>query len=376
MKIHALTFNDTARQWQLSRTEFNRLTLLVGASGVGKTQILDAIMKLQYITRGHSQKGIQWKIEFSINHHNRYLWEGAFENHGLDEDLLLPHLLRDISAPHILYERLFCNDLVIIERDEKNIVLEGQKTVKLPQQQSAIFLLKEEDAITPIYTAFQKIILNDYNKEINSFSSNEINIQPEHYLTLESIQASELSIKTKLYLIAQNCPSIFEQIKRRFKDVFIFVEDIKIEPILSHRLLEFMRGIPFIQIKEYGVKQWIHESYLSSGMSRTLMQIGELYLSANGTVALIDEFENSLGVNCINEVTGDLLTSPRDLQFIITSHHPYIINSIGYENWKLVTRKAGVVSTHNATDFNLGKSKHEAFTQLINLDAYAEGVEA
>jgi Fe-S cluster assembly ATPase SufC len=103
------------------------------------------------------------------------------------------------------------------------------------------------------------------------------------------------------------------------------------------------------------------------------MHISQLYLSAEGTIILIDEFENSLGVNCIDTVSN-LLLENRDLQFIITSHHPYIINKIGMEHWKIVTRRGGVVTVKDASHFNLGKSSHQAFMQLINLDAYSEGI--
>ncbi|MDF5726138.1 MAG: ATP-binding protein, partial [Rhizonema sp. PD37] len=59
---------------------------------------------------------------------------------------------------------------------------------------------------------------------------------------------------------------------------------------------------------------------------------------------------------------------------IITSHHPYIINNIKMEHWKIVTRKGGIVTAQDAKDFNLGKSRHQAFMQLINLSDYKEGI--
>ncbi|MGB3265930.1 MAG: ATP-binding protein, partial [Microcoleus sp.] len=86
-----------------------------------------------------------------------------------------------------------------------------------------------------------------------------------------------------------------------------------------------------------------------------------------------DEFENSLGINCIDVVT-DLIVENRNIQFILTSHHPYIINNIGMEHWKIVTRQGGVVTVKDAKDLNLGKSRHQAFTQLINLEEYSEGI--
>jgi len=110
-------------------------------------------------------------------------------------------------------------------------------------------------------------------------------------------------------------------------------------------------------------------------MLRTLLQLSELYLCAEGTVFLIDEFENSLGINCINEVINDILTSKRQLQFILTSHHPYIINAIDVKNWKLVTRNGGIVKTHNVYKFGIGKSKHDTFMQLLQLEEYQTGQE-
>lgn len=86
------------------------------------------------------------------------------------------------------------------------------------------------------------------------------------------------------------------------------------------------------------------------------------------------EFENSLGVNCIDEITDDLIHSKNSIQFILTSHHPYIINTVKMGSWKIIARKAGVVYSYNAEQLRLGKSKHDAFIQLINLDEYSTGI--
>ena len=64
MKILNLTYEDKALKWSLEKANFEKLTLLVGASGVGKTQILNSIMKLKAIADGKSISGIKWNIEF------------------------------------------------------------------------------------------------------------------------------------------------------------------------------------------------------------------------------------------------------------------------------------------------------------------------
>ena len=247
------------------------------------------------------------------------------------------------------------------------------KTVKLPQEKRVINLLKEEDEISIIYKNFQKITFHDHSETTtNRVSHGDMNLKVEKYKSIQDIQESDESVRTKLYLTLYKSKTTFNVIKEKFIDFFPYVENIKIEPISSKKILQ---EIPFIQIKEKGIEHWIDERQLSSGMLRTLLHISELYLGANGTVILVDEFENSLGINCIDEMTNELIIHKRDLQFIITSHHPYIINNINYANWKIVTRNAGNVTSRDATDFNFSKSKHEAFTQLINLDEYSEGVE-
>ena len=109
-------------------------------------------------------------------------------------------------------------------------------------------------------------------------------------------------------------------------------------------------------------------------MFRTLSQITILTLAQDGDVILIDEFENGLGVNCIDKLAQQILEPEKDVQIIITSHHPYIINTIPYKKWKIVTRSKSDVHVLNATDLNIGEhSRHEAFLQLVQTKAFITG---
>ena len=153
---------------------------------------------------------------------------------------------------------------------------------------------------------------------------------------------------------------VFAEIIYEFKNIFPQVEDVRFALLEKYDLYE-------LEIKERGT-DWISQGEISSGMFKTLMHISGMRLLAEGSVILIDEFENSLGVNCIDAAAGDLVHPERNLQYIITSHHPYIINNIDMRYWKVVMREGAKVSTKNAVQLKLGKSKHEAFKQLLNLD--------
>lgn len=360
----------------------------MGASGVGKTQILRAILKLKKISRGASLNGLKWHIKFSTQKDHTYEWQGGFENKGFLQGLVSEFESEEDEKdlPTIEYEKLFIDENLVIDRTQNGILFNGAKTVKLSQTESVISLLKEEQQIKNVYQEFGRILFDDYSRNhsemetgwIRFFLDRDIDVKLKKFTTLESIRNSDESLKTKLYLSYKNERQIFDEIKDTFIDVFPYVEDIKVEPLNksndNEKLHPLLREAPFIQIKEKGVHNWIEERKMSSGMFRALMHISEIHLCAYGTLILIDEFENSLGINCIDEVTRCIVSNRRNLQFIITSHHPYIINNINLKNWKLITRKAGVVKSYDATKFITGESKHKAFTQLINLDEYLEGV--
>ena len=165
MKILNLTYEDKALKWSLEKANFEKLTLLVGASGVGKTQILNSIMKLKAIADGKSISGIKWNIEFVTLENELYNWSGEFENKG-DEDFSDDDdddLKR--NKPSVLSETLSLNGKLIIKRNSESILFNDVKTVKLPNQQSIIYLLKEEDLIKFINENQKDLIkiLNNFN---------------------------------------------------------------------------------------------------------------------------------------------------------------------------------------------------------------------
>lgn len=385
MKINSLSFSDTATNWNLPKIDFDDLTLLVGASGVGKTQILKSILRLKAIAKGKSIEGTKWDVQFTTIDDSEYRWAGEFEKG--ERDNLFKTLDEDFNAK-LVFETLSLNSKVIVERNLDYIKFNGTKTVKLAQDESVLHLLKEEELINAAYSSFQKMIFSDQvdSKDTSiSISLDQIGIANdklvEKYDTIEKIRASDENIIKKLYLTSQNVPEVFSIIEKRYTDIFPFVTDIKVAPLESDNnrgshFESFFNQIIIIQIKEKNVADWIPQTRISSGMYRTLIHLSELYLCPEGTVMLIDEFENSLGINCIDELTDDLQSfSDRKLQFVVTSHHPYIINHIDYKHWKLVTRKGSEVMVTKASDIvDFSKSKQQAFMQLIQLEEFTTGI--
>jgi predicted ATPase len=369
MKIKKVAFWDNLREWRFEPICFSNLALLVGVSGVGKTQILKGILNLQRIANGASLNGLAWDITFSTKNNVEYRWQGEFET---QKNLpIIPNEEDETNEFRMVREHLLIEGNLIIERTPNEIIFKGHTTPKLSPFQSVVEILNQEDDILPAHEAFNKITSNNSSSmDYYDMNYTAISNLPKSDTYLRAIKETDVPIQIKLAFICSHYSDLFNKIKRIFVQAFPQVEDIKIEAVQDEK----SSFITFpIQIKEKGVNNWIFQNNISSGMLKTLVHISELYLSPEGTVILIDEFENSLGINCIDVVT-DLIVENKSIQFILTSHHPYIINNIGMEHWKIVTRQGGVVTVKDAKDLNLGKSRHQAFTQLINLEEYSEGI--
>lgn len=393
MKINQLSYYESNQKWKFENINFADFNLLVGVSGVGKSKIINAIINLQHIVNGISLNGVKWDLKFTSDGEN-FRWQGEFENDQAI-DILLPGKI----GFKIISEYLYKEDIAVIERNRNEIKFNGNLIPKLSPFQSVVSILYTEESILPFHKGMWRIFKHDtvgkflapknfYNSiinEIRKFANKPVNdsfTQEDFGLVLQFIGKNNFPVAYRIIFVYDNYSKVFQIIKESFIRIFEQVEDVKIEEsnhYLLNRVLEeehypdLNQQTFIISIKEKGVDEWIKQSEISSGMLKTFMLISELYLSVEGIVILIDEFENSLGVNCIN-IISDLILENRKLQFIITSHHPYIINKVGMEHWKIVTRKGGVVTAKDAKDFGLGKSRHEAFMQLINLDEYNEGI--
>ena len=155
-----------------------------------------------------------------------------------------------------------------------------------------------------------------------------------------------------------------------YLNIFPEIKDIKI----TRETISNDESLIFFEIQDADSGDWIPQDRMSSGMFRTLIYIIEIMTAPEGSVILIDEFENSLGINCMSEVTDFILDHADGLQFIITSHHPYIINNIPWQDWKIVSRKGSHITTKKATEISAldTASSLDKFTQLINVLNFEE----
>lgn len=367
MRLLELTYKDLKTGWNIKDVRFGSLSLFVGASGAGKTKILNTIMTLVDIASGESYDGVSWCVVFMENG-RKYTWQGEFAS-AVDDDKLV---IESKPVVKVLKESLVVDaDEEIFRRDADGLWYHGLATVKLDPTESGVELLKAEEDVLPVYEGFKKILMLDMSV------GGGLRLQPS-FLDSDKASLSIAEIKSKaafapidkLFLLSRYHHDLFEEIQETFQGIFPNVENIDFTLFRTSAPSLF----PVLKIKERGVDEWIPQGEISNGMMRSLNQIITLALAEDGEVILIDEFENGLGINCI-EILAEMAVEPDvRVQIIMTSHHPYIINAIPFKDWRIVTRNGSDVKVHTADELRIGvKSKHEAFMQLLQTEEFTTG---
>jgi len=396
MAIRSFEFFDSFHEWSLEKVAFSDFNLLVGISGVGKTRILDALKTIQKagLRSARDVDGCKWTLRFTVGE-DIYDWsaETSTVNEG---PTIVPAKMdkelgdEDGDSPEFISEKIArVGGSPLVRRSADQFFFQEDSLPKLKKTESAITLLRDEEKIKPIRRALSRFRFSEpaslLSEGLLGVDSTVLNSVRARYKTLASLrEAVDLPTFIRAYILQKDHPEIFQEVVARFCEIFPTVEEVRVDYLseldpagavaiapLSERLS--MLGVG---MKERGVARLVCTPRLSSGMIRSFVHLFDLHLAPPGTVVTIDEFENSMGVNCLSDIMDRLLERGRDLQFIVTSHHPYIINKVPAEWWKVVTRRGGAVSVKDAKTIPAltTGSKHERFFQLLNLREYEEGI--
>lgn len=370
MKIESFKFSNNKENWHIQEVKFEDLNLLVGGSGVGKTRILKALELICDVAIGRNRNldDLEWSINFSHLVRN-YRWELKSSSTKKEEISLN---VNESKQTEIVYEKLVRYDddseLEILFRNDSDSKFNNEKLPKLKKTESAITLLSEEDLIIPVGKAFKRLIFNFETRQNFRIAypsdPSQIPIKNDEIQNLKEYFANFPPV-VKVFYLQKFFPDVFNEIKEYYIDIFSEVNNVKVS---SERDSDgdFML---FFEIQEKDAEAWIPQQRISSGMFRTLIFLIEVITAPEESVILIDEFENSLGINCMGELTDFILDKSPNVQFILTSHHPYIINNIPWDTWQIVNKcgnKVRVRKSLNIPELNTASSL-DKFTQLVNL---------
>jgi len=350
MKINKYEYHQE-KDLSYSPVNLSSVNLVVGISGAGKSRFINTLFNLALFASNERNIDIRdghWNIAFSENNHE-YNWLVSIQKGKVDREEL--NRLSDDK-----YES-------ILTRDKDRVTYRNNKIVKLRQEKLSTLLLNEDELIE-----VRKGFSSFYQRKFSEHTLNEAMelgfIDPS--LSINNLSFTETSelfsekINLRLFYLKKKFEMNFNFIKENFREVFPFVSDLSIS--------EDNPIFPLPVVKEKGIQKPIPITELSSGMKKILLFLTDLTTMKKSSVYLIDEYENSLGVNAIDFLPELIYERSEDIQFIITSHHPYIINNIPIENWLVFNRKGSRVNIIQGQEAleRYGKSKQDAFIKLIN----------
>ena len=386
MRINWIEFENLDTELKINKTYFNKeLTLLVGRSGAGKTQILEAISIFCKTATGNLTNvdcHFKGTISFSIDN-NVFEWVVHVSEEDMDLNSTTAmkrtnegvYFFLDPKATKFVIksEKLLCNGKTFFKRDNQDLVMNEQKLPLISNDFSLIYHYKKDDLLKNIYSCMNGLYNASPIPSIFPFSI-QFSFLDKIKLGLNKCKTKNeyrdkfppsLPEQYKLYLLKETSGNtgLYDILLTYYKKIFSDVDDFTFElDDEKQRLKTYVKtnnsNIPY--------------SSISAGMRKTISFLVDLLTMSNNYVVLIDEIENGLGVNCLDEVY-DLLTSLRnDLQLIMTSHHPYIINNVNPESCKIVDRKLNVVSTYSAKELNLTNSHHDFYDLVMNKLQYGD----
>ncbi len=362
-----------AEAWEFEESSFDRINLLVGASGSGKTRFLNTLFNIaNTVVQGTPFRIGQWRLSVSTEAYE-YQWE--YEGTGDISIATKPRELR-INRDIVKRKQIKGNAdyEMVVDRRSEDFIFSGSKLPKLQKDRLSITLLKEEEAISPLYDVFAKVQRRSFHAEGLLDAQAIIALSPEVIQKataegLEGLWKGEYPLNAKLFFLKNSFPSLYELAVETFRGVFTTITDCDVQEMKNPRVRIDTRGIlPAFFIKEKGVNRWVPLQELSSGMQKVLLIVTDILTLPRGSIYLIDEYENSLGVNAIDFLPQFIVDHGENIQFFITTHHPYLINSMPMKNWRVFRRVGSKVSIKPGSEFEekYGKSKQRAFTQLIN----------
>lgn len=381
MKIHSVEFKDYTTGQKIEKLGFDNLNLLVGVSGAGKTQILKIL--LNYISVASRAS----KFSFIFNFAGHFEINFSIHNMFKQDDWISKEVvwridtsrMNKISEPFNQYaygisnESLSVNGKEIIFRDLNQLRINAVDTANIASVKSVLGVFNSPNdieyvcsnffTVSPNYgqkNVFQNVPLNEFEGTSHWIKDN--NLTENNFLLFIHNYSTLLQIA----LVRAFNSELFNEFLSRLQSIFPNIEDLKID---AYKNLDISNDNSLtLYINENG--KWISMDAISGGILKVIYILASVEFSVGNTTIFIDELENSLGINCLDSVTDYIIEKSTydNIQFIVTSHHPYIINNISAKNWRIISQNAGIISSKSADEIGIDtkNNRQEQFFQLIN----------
>ena len=343
-------FSFESEDWVLQKIDLQKVNLLVGTNGTGKSKTLSALDRLKkFITSGNFSDSVGSGI-----------WEISWLT---DSNEILTYKLEiddDSFMAIVLNESLFLEDKILLQRkDDESCVIFSESNQELETFNpplDKLALLSRRDTIA--YSYIENIVRWAKNSYQLRFSSiNEVNeivlteSHEEHYAKLYSILSEEHQ----------------RNIINNYNSAGFKISDIEYRSIGNNK--------HFLVLTEKGINTPIYQFDLSQGMMRTLCLFVyiEYLISKNKTATLlIDDLGEGLDyirVKALGKIIFKLCQE-NNIQLIVTSNDSFLMDVIDIDYWNVLVREGKTVKAINYQN-NKPLFDEFRFTGLSNFDFFS-----
>ena len=368
MHINWFEFNDATYGISIDRTYFNKINLLVGVSGAGKTIILRVLSSyIDLIRKGSSVKNeCNFKMNFTVDtvsSVDTYEWSIS-----TTQSSLVDKVTGNTAGYIVTKEELLRNGKMLFARDNNKLEISGYNSLpKIPLDKSTIAVFKDDNLFKDINKAFVSVIgldeqKNAYIEVPKEFYDEAFIVAKENMMSYAhmALYMSLLPLVVRLGIARSVYAEKFNMYMDKLKEIFPYISDVKI------RLSKSTQKYVIVLCLQDDVE--VEQDRISSGIIKTMNVLAYLYFIAQNALIIVDEVENSLGINCLDDVIESIDCSvyEQNNQAILSSHHPYIINAVDSSKWRIVSQENGHITTKSANEVGIDSKNRDGFFELIN----------
>ena len=376
MKIRTITIKNYRCFEEITLSLGDKITLLVGKNGTGKTAILDAIAVAVSAFLGGIEGGISRNIQKEDARYQFYDLEGIVDTQH--------------QFPVILSAEGECGGISGIKWNRSLNSADGKTTVKeafqltdIARNMQSRIMAGDTEAVLPILSYYgtgrlyarkrkrkDLKVLQKFSRQTGYIdcmlaeTNEELMLSWFEKMTLKDLQNQQ---KTGHINKILQLETVEQAICQCFKSISGYDEAEIFFDLETYRIMMEYAG-------NNGKKYRFALNELSDGYKNTLSMIGVCHrkiLAETPGIILIDEIDLHLHPQWQQTIAKDLRTIFPKVQFIITSHAPAVIHSIEKENIRILDGK----KVYMPTEQTYGRDVNSILREVMQVGERPEKIQ-